>query len=109
MGVMGWFRTKDEIQVAEAKLAKAKKDADEYQQSLQQHKVQTKEEIKAIQEQIDKLFDQWSRDAKKLTENQKDKLALEVQAPPSPPAGRQIPIQVNVPNLQASTPAPAPK
>jgi uncharacterized membrane-anchored protein YhcB (DUF1043 family) len=115
MGVMGWFRTKDEIQVAEAKLDKAKKDADRYQQSLEQHKVQTKEEIKAIQEQIDKLFEQWSRDAKKLTETQKNKLALEVEAPKSQPAGGQIPVQVNVPNLHASAAtaksmaAPAPK
>src|SRR5205823_6442032 len=56
------------------------------------------------QEQINKLFDEWTTDAKKVRATQKDKLALEVDAPRNPPAGAPISVQVNVPNLIVEAP-----
>lgn len=107
MGVWGWFRTKDQIAVAEAKVRKSRMEQEEYQQDLQQHRQQTRQEIKEIQEQIDRLFGDWSKEAGAQRKGLVTKTQVRMTAPSSPAAGAKIPINIDVTNLQPAAPAPA--
>ncbi|MCI0680969.1 MAG: hypothetical protein L0Y71_02595 [Gemmataceae bacterium] len=104
MGTWGWFRTKDKIEVAEAKVRESRKQQEEYQQNLQNHRRETAEEIKAIQEEIDRLFKDWSRDASQERKRVVNKPNVRVQAPASPAAGARIPVNIDVTNLQTTPP-----
>ncbi len=110
MGVMGWFSTKNKIELAEARVQKNKSEQQEYQQTLQKHQKQTQEEVRAIQEQIDRLFKEWSRDANELQRLQATKPRIFLQGPQNTPAGAQSTFNFdvfNAPKAAAATAKPA--
>jgi hypothetical protein len=107
LGVWGWIRTKNDIQVAEAKVQEAHKKNEEFQRSLQVHQQRTQEEIRAIHEQINGVFDDWSRDATALRKLQQDKTAVRMHFPRGAAAGAKIDVAIDVPKSTAQQKAAA--
>lgn len=100
MGIWGWFRTKSEIELAEARVQEAKKREQEFNENLQRHRKQTEGEIRAIQEEINKLFDTWNQEANKERKKLELQPRINVQAPANTPAGANVQFNLNVANLQ---------
>lgn len=98
--VIGWTMWRDRTDAllgTQDRLAKAKQNLAKSQDELNQKKSQSQKEIRAIQEQIDKLFDDWKRDeakSRKVLEEQGAKLTI--KGPQNPVAGANNLYQIDV-------------
>ena len=77
-----------ELQDAEARLAQAQLDLQASKKTLNQRKEQTQEEIRAIQKELDQIFDQWKKEeGSQRTRLEKDRVQVTVDGPKTPVAG----------------------
>ena len=81
-GVIGgtiWRDHADSLAAAQERLAKARLDLEGVQSELHEKKDQTQKEIRAIQEQIDEVFNHWKKEestARKMLEKQRVQLII---------------------------------
>ncbi len=106
MGLRGWWQTKADIASAESRRDLANQQLTAYRQRIEQEKERTRAEVKVAQEELNRLFDEWTKKANEARRQQQEQPALQVQAPRSVPAGANVPIQVNLENLDAPRAAP---
>jgi hypothetical protein len=97
LGVIGWLDHKDEIALAENKLQEAAASIARQHIELEKHHQVTQAEIQAIQADVNRLFEDWKRDAVKTRHEQEKQLfQVKLQGPRGTQAGAAFPLQLDI-------------
>lgn len=99
--VLGWTVWSDQatsLEKAQNRLAKAKSDLEKSQGDLQQKKIDNQKEIRAIQKQIDELFNDWKSketETRKILEDKRVSILLKGPQVAQAGANNRYEVQVN--------------
>jgi alpha-2-macroglobulin-like protein len=106
MGVKGWFDHRSAISLAEAKIKQSTSDIEKQNAELEKHRQKTREEIKEIQEQINRLFSDWKTDAVKVREQQaKQPVQVKLQGPRGGRGGAPYSFNLDIVNNPQAPPS----
>ena len=98
-GVIGWNIWREnagQLEQAQERLAKATADRDNSKRDSEKQKVQTQEEIRAIQAQINQLFNDWRTEENKKRKLEQDRVQFFLKGPEVAQAGANNRYEVQV-------------